>query len=152
MLQFSNSAPNLLLILTVSVGFMQGRKEGLLTGFISGLMIDLFYGNLFGFYALIYMLSGYLSGHFCDVYYDEDIKVPLVLVAITDFGYNFVIYVTRFLLRGRRNFPGYLTKIILPDIVFTVLIAIIFYRILYKINHAMVAREKEGTKSLWIKG
>ncbi|MDO5703368.1 MAG: rod shape-determining protein MreD, partial [Lachnospiraceae bacterium] len=56
--------PNILLILTVSIGFMQGRSEGLLVGFLCGIMIDLFYGDVFGFYALLYMLSGYFCGRF----------------------------------------------------------------------------------------
>ena len=44
-------------------------------------MIDLFYGSLFGFYALLYMYIGYLNGFFCKVFYDDDIKVHIVLVA-----------------------------------------------------------------------
>ena len=35
-----------------------------MVGFFSGLMIDLFYGSLFGFYALLYMYIGYLNGVF----------------------------------------------------------------------------------------
>ena len=45
--------PNLLLILCVSMGLMRGRKSGLWTGFFSGLLVDLFYGSVFGFYAWI---------------------------------------------------------------------------------------------------
>ncbi len=151
-LQLAFTAPNLLLILTVSIGFMQGKKEGTLTGFISGLLIDLFYGNLFGFYALIYMLIGYFSGRYCKVYFDEDIKVPLILIAAGDFLYNLIVYLTRFFLRGRTAFFGYLKEIILPEVVFTVLATVVLYRIFYKINHSLVEKEKEGSRSLWIKG
>ena len=52
-LAIASIAPNLLLILTVSFGFMRGKKEGLFVGFFCGLLIDIFYGNLIGFYALI---------------------------------------------------------------------------------------------------
>ena len=55
--------PNLLLILCVSMGLMRGRKSGLWTGFFSGLLVDLFYGSVFGFYALIYMYAGFFSGY-----------------------------------------------------------------------------------------
>ena len=47
--------PNLILILCVSMGLMRGRKSGLWAGFFSGLLVDMFYGSVFGFYALIYM-------------------------------------------------------------------------------------------------
>ena len=82
--QIASVTPNLLLILTSAFGLMRGKKEGLMVGFFSGLMIDLFYGSLFGFYALLYMYIGYLNGFFCKVFYDDDIKVHIVLVAASD--------------------------------------------------------------------
>ena len=67
MIDFLAAAPNLMLILTVSIGFMQGRTEGMLTGFLCGLLIDLFYGDVFGFYALLYLLTGYFCGRYSKV-------------------------------------------------------------------------------------
>ena len=84
--------PNLLLILCVSMGLMRGRKVGLWTGFFSGLFVDLFYGSLFGFYALIYMYIGFISGYAFRSFYDDDLKVPLFLVAGTDLLYNLAVY------------------------------------------------------------
>ena len=84
--------PNLLLILCVSMGLMRGRKSGLWTGFFSGLLVDLFYGSVFGFYALIYMYAGFFSGYAFRIYYDDDIKVPMALTAIMDLFYNLAVY------------------------------------------------------------
>ena len=84
--------PNLPLILCVSMGLMRGRKAGLWTGFFSGLFIDLFYGSLFGFYALIYMYVGFVSGYAFRSFYDDDLKVPLFLVAGTDLLYNLAVF------------------------------------------------------------
>ncbi len=103
-LSIASITPNLLLILTVSFGFMCGKRIGMFTGFLSGLMIDMFYGNLFGFHALLYMWIGYLNGFLYKVYYDEDIKVPTMLVTASDAVYGIVIYGLQFMLRGRLNF------------------------------------------------
>ena len=92
--------PNLLLILCVSMGLMRGRKSGLWTGFFSGLLVDLFYGSVFGFYALIYMYAGFFSGYAFRIYYDDDIKVPMALTAIMDLIYNLAVYGLQFFLRG----------------------------------------------------
>lgn len=62
LISIGSITPNLLLILCVSMGLMRGRKSGLWTGFFCGLLVDLFYGSVFGFYALIYMYVGFLSG------------------------------------------------------------------------------------------
>ena len=67
-------APNLLIILTSSFGFMRGKKEGMFIGFISGLVMDVLFGNIIGFYALVYMVIGYLNGFFATIFYPEDIK------------------------------------------------------------------------------
>ena len=47
--------PNILIILTSAFGFMRGKNEGMLIGFISGLLVDIFFGSILGFYALVYM-------------------------------------------------------------------------------------------------
>ena len=65
-------SPNLMIIITISIAFMQGKKEGILTGLISGLLIDFTYGSVYGFYGLLYMLVGYAAGFFCQVYFDND--------------------------------------------------------------------------------
>lgn len=80
-LSIASIVPNLLLILTVSFGFMRGKKEGMFVGFFCGLLIDIFYGSMIGFYALIYMYIGFCNGFLYKIFFDEDVKVPMVLVA-----------------------------------------------------------------------
>ena len=56
-LAISNIKPNLMLIVTASFGFMRGPREGMFVGFASGLLIDIQYGDMIGFYALIYLAA-----------------------------------------------------------------------------------------------
>lgn len=138
----ANVVPNLLLIITAIIGYMRGRKEGLIVGFVCGLLIDMFYGNLIGFYALIFMFIGYLNGICNKIYYRDDLTVSIVLVGISDFLYNFFIYVFQFLLRNKLNFFFYFRRIMLPEIVYTVLISVFFYKILHSINKKLEHSEK----------
>ena len=130
--------PNLLLVLCVSMGLMRGRKSGLWTGFFSGLLVDLFYGSVFGFYALIYMYAGFFSGYAFRIYYDDDIKVPMVLTAIMD------------LLRGRLGIFKYLYRIIIPEIFYTVFLTMIVYKIFYYINHRFMSATRKERESIWV--
>ena len=141
--QIASVTPNLLLILTSAFGLMRGKKEGL--------MIDLFYGSLFGFYALLYMYIGYLNGFFCKVFYDDDIKVHIVLVAASDLVYSLLMYVLQFLLRVRLHFFDYLAHIILPEMVYTVVLSILLYRLLFIINRKLTENEMEGQQSPWLR-
>lgn len=137
-------SPNLLIVFTSSIGFMRGKKEGLLVGFFSGLLIDVCYGQLMGFYALIYMLTGYVNGFFQSIFYDEDLKLPMILITVSDFMYGIIIYVFMFLLRNRRDFLYYLLHVIVPEVVYTVVITILLYRLILIVNRRLEASEKRG--------
>ena len=63
-LSFALIKPNLLIIVTSSFGFMRGKKSGMFVGFLCGLLTDLFWGEVLGFYMLIYTLIGYINGFF----------------------------------------------------------------------------------------
>lgn len=150
-LAVASVAPNLLLILTVTFGFMRGKRNGIWIGFFCGLCIDLLYSGTVGLNALIYMYIGYLNGFLYKVFYDEDIKVPVILIGVSDFAYSIIVYVMQFLMRVRLDFMDYLQHIIIPEVVYTVVISIIFYRLLYKLNQKFVENEMEGQELPWLK-
>ena len=68
LLPFLAATPNLLLILTFSFGFIQGKTAGMIFGLLSGLLMDLFYSGPFGFYSLILIYIGYFNGIFTKYY------------------------------------------------------------------------------------
>lgn len=127
-------APNFLIILTSCFGFMRGKKDGMFVGFISGLVIDILFGNVIGFYALIYMLIGYTNGFFASIFYPEDIKLPMVLITSSELVYCFLIYFFRFLIQGKLRFGYYFLHIILPEIVYTIFMTIIVFKVILYIN------------------
>jgi rod shape-determining protein MreD len=118
------------------MGFMRGQNDGMLVGFVSGLMVDVFFGGgVLGVYALIYTVMGYLNGYFHRVFYPEDVKLPILFVFISDITYSMIIYIFMFLLRRRIDFFSYLSRIMLPETVFTVLVTIVIYRAILGINN-----------------
>lgn len=140
-LAFAGIIPNLLIILTSSFGFMRGEKEGLVIGFFCGLLNDIFFGGFLGFYALLMMYIGYLNGKFCKIFYPEDIKLPLVLIVISDLSYGIICYVLTFMLRSRFQFAYYFTHIILPEVLYTILITLLLYPLILKVNERLERRE-----------
>ena len=113
---------------------MRGRKEGMLVGFFSGLLIDIFFGTVLGPYALIYMTMGYINGFFHRIYYLEDVLLPMIMISMNDLIYNILIYLIYFLLRNRLDFGEYLITLILPEMLYTILITLFFYKLLVRIN------------------
>lgn len=139
--------PNLLIVITSSIGFMRGKKEGMLTGFTAGLLVDLFFGNTLGFQAFIYMIIGYGNGHFQRLFFDEDIKLPLVLIGCSEFIYGIIMFTTGFLLRAKFDFNYYLLNIILPELVYTLLATLALYQIVRKLNHWLENSERRSTNN-----
>lgn len=147
-LSIASIVPNLLLVLTSSMGFMRGKKEGMLIGLISGFLLDISFGNLLGFNALVYMYIGYLNGFFNHIFYPEDIKLPMILITASDFIYGLLIYGFMFLLRGRINFFYYLRRIILPEVIYTVVVTVFLYRLILFINKKLESPKKRSKPSL----
>ena len=126
--------PNLLIIITSAFGIMRGRRAGMLTGFTCGLLIDIFFGSVIGFYALVYMVIGYLNGIFQSLFYPEDVKLPMILISLSEVVYCFICYVFLFLLRSRLHLGYYIVHIILPEIVYTIVATIVLYRGILYVN------------------
>lgn len=129
--------PNLLLILVVSTAYMRGRNTGLLIGFFSGLFVDLIFGQVVGLYALFYLLIGYFIGFLNKFYSNDDFTLPIIFVAVCDFFYGFFYYVFEFLLRSRLNLLYYFRRFILPEIIYTVAVSVLLYKLLHIINNRL---------------
>ena len=140
--------PNLMIVLTSSYGFMRGRKSGLLIGFFSGLLMDIFFGDILGFYALVFMYIGYLNGVFKKMFYPEDIKLPIALIVGSDFLYNLIIYIIIFMLRGRFQFFYYMLNIIVPEMVYTIIVTCVLYPLLLVVERLLERNEKEGVSKI----
>ncbi len=143
-ISFASIKPNLLIVLTSSFGFMRGKKEGMFVGFICGLLTDMFWGSLLGFYILIYTVIGYVNGSFQRLFFDDDIKLPLGLIGISEMVYGLVTYICMHMLKGDFDFAGYLMQIILPELVYTILVTLLLYQLVLHVNKKLEAEEQRS--------
>ena len=143
-LSFAGITPNLLIVVTSSFGFMRGKKEGMMIGFLSGLLIDIMFHDLVGFYALIYTLLGYGNGLFRKIFYPDDIKLPLILISASDLIYGHIVFIFMFVMRSKFHYLYYLKNIIIPELIYTILVTLILYQIILHINQKLEAEEKRS--------
>lgn len=143
-LTFASIKPNLLIVVTASFGFMRGKKEGMFVGLISGILMDVFWGNILGFYMLIYMVIGYLNGFFKRLFFDEDIKLPIALITASELAYGLIVYFCIFMLQGQFDFLYYFSHIILPELVYTILVTLVLYQIILHINRKLETEEQRS--------
>lgn len=125
---------------------MYGKKCGMVTGFLCGLLMDIFYGDVLGFYALVYLYIGAANGVFHSIFYQDDIKLPLVLILASDFVYSFTCYVLLYLLRSRFDIIFYLKHVILPEVVYTIFVTVFIYPCILLLNRTMDEIERGDNK------
>lgn len=136
-LSIGSISPNLMIIVVSSFGFMGGKKEGMAVGFFCGILEDIFFGRLLGMHAMIYMYIGYANGYFNHIFYGDDIKLPISLISVSELVYGLGTYLIMFLMRSRFAFSYYMTRIILPELFYTLIMTLVFYRLLLLINRKL---------------
>lgn len=144
--------PNLLIILPVLFGFFKGRNEGMLVGFLSGVMYDLFFSSLFGFSALVFVYIGYFSGIFYKEYEKVEVLIPLAMIMASDFVLEFLSYIGNFLLHNRLNVDFFLRRFIMPEVVYTLVVALVLYYPLMKFDSILDIQWKKRKKGILDEG
>ncbi len=139
-------APNIMIILVSSVGFMRGGNASLFLGMFSGLLLDMFSGTYFGMYAVIYLIVGLLNVLFHQWFFGDDMKLPLFLIALSDFIYGGLVYSCVYFMRARYDFFFYLFHVILPEVVYTVLISLVLYFPIYYMERWLNKSDKRSER------
>ena len=147
-LELANVVPNLLLAFTSLSGFSKGRKQGMLIGLFSGFLLDFFSGQLFGTYALLYMIIGFLNGFFRTLFFGDDVKLPMLFVGISDILAGCANYLIGFAIRGKIDFTFYLNNIILPEAIYTVILSIFLYAVMNHIDQRLTTYERKRERRL----
>ena len=143
-IRLAGVVPNLMLVITAFSGYINGRNAGIATGMITGLLIDCQYGTVIGAYALIYMLVGYGNG-FCNrLYYRDDYTMPIILICLSELFYGIMTYGMQFLLRGRIDFIYYFGKLIMPELIYTLVFSIVVYKLILWIYNIIERPDKEA--------
>lgn len=136
--------PNLLLIMVMATGLMRGRKTGMIVGFFAGFLLDVFFGGYLGVYAFIYMAFGYVNGFFNHLFYAEEVVFPIAMIALNDSVYGLVMYFLFYFMRRKWDFFFYFKRIILPEVVYTLLVGLVFYFVLLWLDGKMRRFEKRS--------
>ncbi|MCF0129708.1 MAG: rod shape-determining protein MreD [Pseudobutyrivibrio sp.] len=147
-LPMANVTPNIIICVVSAFGFMKGQKKGLMIGFLCGLLLDFYGGSYLGINAFIYMIIGYINGFFKRLFFGEDLRLPLILIGISDIIYGFLVYVLLYLSRKRFSLKQYFSNIMVPELVYTLLVSIFIYFLILKISGWLDNIDKRGNRRL----
>jgi len=134
--------PNMLIVLPILFGYLNGSNEGMFVGFFSGFIYDIFITTIIGFSPLVFSVLGYISGLFFQKYEKSEIIIPLVVVAFGDILYEFLSYVGNFLLHNRLNVLYFIERFMIPEMIYTVLFFILVFKPIVLMNPLLESKEK----------
>lgn len=134
LIPFFACSPNLLLIITFSYGLLYGEDIGIITGLFCGFLCDMYFNGVFGLYILIYSVIGFMNGTLNSSFFEDTITLPMLLSLVNGLVYNIYIYITHFLIRKRFDLPFYFLNVMAPSILFTLIVTVLVYKSLYKLN------------------
>ena len=134
--------PNTALIIVTSYALLRGSKEGAIVGGFTGLLMDIFFSKMIGFYTLLYLAIGLFFGRSQKTFYRENYLLPVIFCTVSTIIYQAVLYIVGFMFRGEGNIFYFLFSILLPEIVYTAIVTILVYRILFGINEWLELKEK----------
>jgi len=145
MIRIRGISPNFNIMIIVSFALLRGSKEGSIIGFFAGLIMDMFFSTSRGYLAIIGALVGYFCGKFNKDFYRENFILPFMLTLISTIIYGFVQSLP-FLLRGKINYIYFIRNIIVPETIYTVVLSIVVYQLIYIVNQKIEKNEKNNRK------
>lgn len=134
--------PNTALIIVVSYALLRGSKEGCIIAICSGILFDIFFGTATGYYALLFLLFGFFTGKSQKNFYRENYLLPILFCSVAAGIFEFIHFITEFLLRKDADILFFFVRVLLPNIVYTTVVTVPIYRILFGLNEWLELKEK----------
>lgn len=123
-----NCAPNLMLLVTFAFAYIRNKNAGMLVGFFAGLFIDVFYCDVIGYNALIFLLVGFVCGSLRKVYYSDSLFTQLFIFTICEISCCLLYFFFWHILQSKFDFAYSFTHVMLPEIIFTLFAGILLIR------------------------
>lgn len=129
--------PNLFIILTLVIGLFSGRGRGVTFGIIMGLCLDFFIGKNLGITAIMLGIVGFFGGYL-DKNFSKDSRVTIILmVIITTLLYEVGNYGFNHFINDVNINKIFLSKTILIETFFNIIITIILYPLIIKLGYRL---------------
>lgn len=129
--------PNLFVIFILVIGLSSNATVGILFGTISGLMIDFVYSKTIGITAVMLCVIGYLGAYF-DRNFSKENKITIIIMsALATILFELGYYLLSSVIIGFDLEMLYFAKILAVEVIYNILLVIIFYPLIQKAGYTM---------------
>lgn len=129
--------PNLFVIYVLFIGLFANQFLGISLGVVFGIILDLLYGKTIGISAVMLCVIGYLGSYFDKNFSKENKLTIIFMVAGATLIYELGAYFLNSIILEFSREYFYFIKIVLIEILYNVLLAIILYPLIQKIGYVI---------------
>lgn len=138
--------PNLIITFVIVASLVRGNIEGGTVGFFSGLALDLLFGSVVGFYALLGMYLGIAAGSVNRRLFRENLLVVLFFTFVYSVVYEAAVYTLNTIMGGNMELLYPLTRIILPEAAYNCVAAVLLYALVIRMDRRFADTGKIARK------
>ncbi len=122
-----NVIPNVLLLVVITLSFVEGPSAGAVAGFVAGLLLDFLSTGPVGAWALVLSITGYTAGMLQENLFAEGwlapVTVAIIAALLADFAYLLVVTI----LGVGPAFWASLVQAVLPRAVYNAVLVMLAY-------------------------
>ena len=141
-----NVIPNLLVVFIILTALIRGNVEGGVVGFFAGLVLDMMFGKLLGFYALLGMYLGIAVGSVNRRLYRENLVVVVFFTFVASVLYETAVYFLNTFMSGNMSLIFPMTGIILPEALYNSVAAVFLYALVIRMDRRFEETSKAARK------
>jgi len=123
----SNVVPNVLLLVVITLAFVEGPSAGAVAGFVAGLLLDLLSTGPVGAWALVLSATGYMGGMLQENLFAEGWLAPVSIAIIAGLTADFAYLAVLTILGVGPAFWESLVRAVLPRAVYNAVLVMLAY-------------------------
>ena len=129
--------PNLFVIYILFIGLFAGKKLGLILGIFFGVYLDIVIGRQIGISGIMLGVIG-LLGEYLDKNFSKESRITIMLmIAGSTVIYEVGCYIFNIIALGTSIEILAFIKILLIEVIYNILIAIVIYSLIQRLGHAL---------------
>lgn len=132
---FGGGAPDLLLVVVISLGLLRGSVPGAAFGFAGGLIVDLLTLDTLGVTSLVLTLAGFWAGRYSETTGRDRRLAPLLAVGVITLLAGVFAFVLHYMLGEEVVARHALVTVLVPTLIANLLLALPVYALVRSLVH-----------------
>lgn len=138
--------PNILVVFIIVTALLRADCEGSVVGFFAGLSLDLMFGDVIGFYALLGLYLGLAVGVTNKKIFRDNILIVVFFTFVYSVAYESMVYIVNNIMSGDVKLLYALTRTILPESAYNCVVAVLLFPLVMKAGRWFDGTDKKARK------